>query len=109
MRHTFFVITPYYVLNDCRVISEYRVQCISFLTLVTPYIIGGKERREGSHALDNKTTVVGIFSSRIMQSKTNADGAGKQSSNSLSTALTIKNNCEPEGKETGTEGEGNKL
>ena len=44
-----------------------------------------------------------------MQSKTNADGAGKQSSNSLSTALTITNNCEPEGKETGTEGEGNKL
>ena len=81
----------------------------SCLTLVTPYTTGGKELKEASHALDNKTTVVGIFSSRITHSKISADGAGKQSSNSLSTTLTIKNNCEPEGKETGTEGEGNKL
>lgn len=35
LRHTYFVIILYYTLNDCRAFSEYRVQCISFLTLVT--------------------------------------------------------------------------
>lgn len=68
-----------------------------------------REGREDGHALydTNKSTIAGIFSSRITHRRSKRGRACKQSSNSLSTAFMITNNRVPEEKETRTEGEGN--